>query len=424
MYAVLLFLGIIASLFTLGFFLKRRKAQARNLEPARDSGKAPPSGLPSDGKPPAWLTLPRWPKGPTDIEVHSHSRDIYHHINLEESTCSCERWKETCKAFPVNDLRRICRHIARAVVSHEREYGVTWNCWTLEILNSMSGGASHGVCARFETARFSNDEREFLAIYDCDTGYTGLYGERGGFFGYLGRGNRWSWGQGPENPLVLKKTLRPWTAGLDLKYRAYQEEYAEKEGERRKRDLAARNEEKRSDNEAARFPLDVLPNAYRMQDFERIHPGWIHFKKPVTVHVEVVSRTITDETRGIVASVKGLAPLEDEEDGFCHLKVDGKDLLLRLEHGRQTVSVVFQRDLKRKVDYSHERFSQSECRWGREGTAPPRLLLVRGLIYDFLHGVPLEGDRTDFELSQQPYMPEWEKFKAHPLDRAPYPPLP
>jgi hypothetical protein len=416
MYAATPFVAIIVALFALGFLQWRRRAQGTNLEPV--------SVLSGKGELPAWLTLPPWPKGPRDIEIHSHSRDIFHHVNLENNTCSCERWVETCKAFPANDLRRICRHVAQAVVSSQREYGVTWNSWTLEILESMSRGASHGVCARFEAARFSNGEQEFLAIYNCATGYTDLYGDRGGFFGYLGRSNRWAWGEGPENPLVLKKTLRPWIAMLDLKHRAFQEEYARKERERRERELAALSDRKRSDNEAAQFPLDLLPNAYRKQDFDRIHPGWIHFKEPVTAHVEVASRTLNDETRRIVASVKGLAPFEDEGDGFCHLRVDGKDLLIRLEHGRQTVRVVFQRDLKRLVDYSHESFSPGECRWGREGTAPPRLLFVRGLIYDFLHGLPLEGDRLDFELSQQPYMPEWEKFKAHPLDRAPYPPLP
>lgn len=416
MHAVSLVLGVTVALIALGLFLWRTSAEGRSM------GSTP--ALSNEGEWPAWLTVPPWPKGPGDIEIHSRSRDIFHHVNLEENKCSCERWLEACKAFPVDDLRRICRHIAQAVVSSQCEYGATWNGWTLKILESMSRGESHGVCARFETARFSNGEQEFLAIYDCATGYTDLYGERGGFFGYCGRSNRWSWGEGPKNPLVLKRTLRPWIAQLDQKHRIFQEEYAERERERSKRELASLSNKEHSENEAAQFPLDLLPNAYRKQDFDRIHPGWICFREPVTAHVEVVSRTLNDETRRIVASVKGLTPFEDEGDGFYHLKVDGKDLMLRFEHGRQTVRVIFQRDLKRLVDFSHESFSTAECRWGREGTAPPRLLLVRGLIYDLLHGLPLEGDRLDFELSRLAYMPEWEKFKAHPLDRAPFPPLP
>ena len=418
MQVAILILLAIAILFVLASFLRGRSSESRSVLHG-----VPSSTLP--GRPSAtWLALPAWPKEPINVEVSSHSRNIAHQVNLTDNSCTCEKWLDSRKSFPVGDIRRICRHIAQAIISHQNEYAGGWNKWTLHILNSMAAGASHGICARFETATFSNGEQEFLAIYNCATAYTDLYGEQGGFFGYLGRGNRWAWGEGPEHPLELKKTLRPWIARLDLKYRVLQEEYARQQDEQRKRDLAKANEKQRSENESASFPLDLLPNAYRMQDFDRIHPGWIQFRKPVTVHVELISRALTDETKEIVASITGLAPFEDEGDGFFHLKLDGKDLLLRFDPGRQSVRVVFQRNLKRKIDYSHEKFLPGECRCGREGTAPPRLLFVRGLIYDFLHGKPIEGDRIDFELSNEPYMPRWDEFKAHPLDRAPYPPVP
>jgi hypothetical protein len=95
-----------------------------------------------------------------------------------------------------------------------------------------------------------------------------------------------------------------------------------------------------------------------------------------------------------------------------------------LQFRANDVRVIFRRPLKKKIDYSQEEFHPNECRWGRTGTMPPRTLLIRCLIYDVLHGKEITCAKTDFELSAEPYMPDWESYKQHPLERAPYPPLP
>ncbi len=401
MSGLIAFGGPLAALCVVGFLVWRRRTLARK---------------------PTWLTLPIWPHGQVDIEVPSASRDIVHHVNLAENSCTCERWTKTCVTFPVSDLRRVCRHIAKAIVSRQDQYGIDLEKWALRILSSMSLGQSFGVCRFFESAIFSNGESQFLAIYDTETGWANLYDERGGVYGYSARGNRWSFGEGPEHPLVLKKDLRPWMHLFDEKFKSRQEEHARQKEEQQRDEQHSRRVKQTAENDAAQFPHDLLGSPYRLQDFERIHPGWIQFQHPVSAHVTVVSRTAAEASRQIFEAASGMpAALEGP---FFHLKIDGKDFVLSFNEDRSKVLVVFQRPLKKKVDYSLEVFFPNECRWGREGTAPPRLLLVRGLIYDFLHGISLEGDRIDYELSTDPYMKDWETFKKGPLERAPYPPLP
>uniref|UniRef100_E6QKI7 Uncharacterized protein n=1 Tax=mine drainage metagenome TaxID=410659 RepID=E6QKI7_9ZZZZ len=128
--------------------------------------------------------------------------------------------------------------------------------------------------------------------------------------------------------------------------------------------------------------------------------------------------------REIITNHERLPSLDGEGDGFFYLKIDGMNFFLRFEKGREKVCVVFQRHLKTKIDYSHEVFYPQKCEWGREGKMPPRGLFIRGLIYDFLHGLKLEGNRIDFQMSEGPFMPDWANYKRNPIHRAPWPPLP
>lgn len=104
MFVTISIVVIIAALIALGFYRNRVSVF---------SGR---------GNWPEWLTLPPWPNGSTDIEVRSQSRDTFHHVDLIGNTCTCEKWAETCTAFPTNDLRRICRHIAQALDRPRPQY--------------------------------------------------------------------------------------------------------------------------------------------------------------------------------------------------------------------------------------------------------------------------------------------------------------
>lgn len=184
-----------------------------------------------------------------------------------------------------------------------------------------------------------------------------------------------------------------------------------------------RKQKRAMEEDAQQFPIYELNSPYRLQDFVRLHPVSIQFKKQVTISVIIVSRVITDEVREIFNKYKHLPPLESVGAGFFQLKIDGMNFLLSFEVNCEKVSVVFERLLKQKIDYLHGVFCPKQCEWGQEGKKPPNALLVRGLIYDFLHGVKIDGDRIDFQKCEGPFMPDWENYKKNPLGRAPWPPI-
>ncbi len=190
-----------------------------------------------------WLYLPKWTHGKTEIQVPRHygiaeyQRVLVTHdrssaailqqikmspiycVNLEENSCTCDEWEKYKKSFGVLDLRRICRHVAKAIKYHQREFEGGWNEWTQRILWAMEIGISDGVYASFTSAFLDSGTERFLAIYDNTRGYVELYGEKGGCFGYALNRNRWANGFAPSNPLAIKRVLRPWIRSLDAKFK-------------------------------------------------------------------------------------------------------------------------------------------------------------------------------------------------------------
>jgi SWIM zinc finger len=190
-----------------------------------------------------WLYLPPWTSGKTDIQVPRHRgideyqrvlvthdrssaailrqikiEDVYS-VNLENNSCTCREWEQGKKTFPVLDLRRICSHIARAISYRQEDFHGEWNEWTRRILYAIETQISYGLYPAFTSAFFNSGTEQFLAIYDNTRGYVELYSEHGGCFGYDSSRNRWANGQGPSNPLAVKRILRPWIRSLDIKFK-------------------------------------------------------------------------------------------------------------------------------------------------------------------------------------------------------------
>lgn len=138
-------------------------------------------------------------------------------VDLGNMTCECEEWSQAHRNLaPIRSIGRCCRHMVDPVYQRLcRDRSVS--LWTLAILQASS------TCpppAKSEMATFSNGKDEFLAFYDVTRGYVQLYGPLQSCqqFGYDHRINRWSWGTGPENPMAIKKTMRPWAKILAEKY--------------------------------------------------------------------------------------------------------------------------------------------------------------------------------------------------------------
>lgn len=188
-----------------------------------------------------WLQLPAWTHGATEIQVpqyagiadyeyalaaHTRSsaatlRQIkmsgLYGVNLTENTCTCREWERAKKAFPTRDLRRVCRHVAKAINHLQSKFDGAWNVWTRNILLAIERELSYGVFPDFTSMFFKNAGEGYLALYDNSRGYVELFSASGGCFGYDSSRNRWANGQGPNDPLAVKRILRPWVESLDAR---------------------------------------------------------------------------------------------------------------------------------------------------------------------------------------------------------------
>jgi hypothetical protein len=190
-----------------------------------------------------WLQLPVWTHGSTDIQVPQHFgiaqyeyvitahdrnsaatlRQIkmsgIYGVNLAENSCTCREWERSKKGFPVQDLRRICKHIAKAINHRQAEFDGEWNEWTRNILLAIECEFSYGVFPEFTNSIFKNGAERYLALYDNSLGYVEMFSESGGCFGYDSSQNRWANGEGPNDPLTVKRFLRPWIESLDARFK-------------------------------------------------------------------------------------------------------------------------------------------------------------------------------------------------------------
>lgn len=173
----------------------------------------------------AWLCLPAWTGETTELKVpQHHSIQVYqdalarhdrssaatlrqinmsglYTVNLADNSCNCSEWQRVSKAMPTHDLRRVCKHIVKAILHHKAEYNGEWNEWTLIILSAINNGFSYGVFTSFTEQFFSNGDERFLALYDNSRGYVELFSQNGGCFGYDSGRNRWANAIAPNKPL-------------------------------------------------------------------------------------------------------------------------------------------------------------------------------------------------------------------------------
>ncbi len=138
-------------------------------------------------------------------------------VDLGKMTCTCAEWEKSKRnTAPVTSIGRCCPHMVKPVYLRVGLNNLV-NPWTIAILESSH---IHPPPARSEMSTFNNDIEDYLAFYDISRGYVQVFGPLRDCaqYGYEPRTNRWGWGHGPENPMVIKKQLRPWAKALDKKY--------------------------------------------------------------------------------------------------------------------------------------------------------------------------------------------------------------
>lgn len=206
-------------------------------------GRGKASNWPASRQSSEWLQLPAWTHGSTDIQVPQHYgiaqyeyvlaahdrssaatlRQIkmsgIYGVNLADNSCTCRDWERSRKGFPADDLRRVCKHVAKAINHRQAEFDRTWNAWTRNILLAIEGEFSYGVFPEFTSTFFNIGAERYLVLYDNSRGYVELFSESGGCFGYDSSRNRWASGEGPNDPLTVKQFLRPWIESLDARFK-------------------------------------------------------------------------------------------------------------------------------------------------------------------------------------------------------------
>jgi hypothetical protein len=168
---------------------------------------------------PAWALIPDLGAGKVRGTRTWYSSDPAEEIDLALLTCTCSSWKERKRDLAERrSVGRCCDHMVRVVYDQILTRGLHADAWLIAILKGAY--QEWAPPAHFEYRFFSNGESDFLALYDTSRGYVQLYGPPDApvQIGYDSSRNRWSHGTGPNNPLVIKKTLRPWIKALDLKY--------------------------------------------------------------------------------------------------------------------------------------------------------------------------------------------------------------
>ena len=163
-----------------------------------------------------WVTLPAVPIKLVPTSIIWYRKEPTVDVTIGTNTCSCERWTEDQRSLvPTCSIGRCCEHLARAWVL-ELE-GIECDPWLIRILKCCS---EYAPPARFECRSFTNGVEDFVALYDIRRGYIQLYGPASNphQWGYDSSKNRWAHGAGPENPLIIKKDLRPWAKAMDIKH--------------------------------------------------------------------------------------------------------------------------------------------------------------------------------------------------------------
>ncbi len=146
---------------------------------------------------------------------HRHAMNV--EVDLGKMTCGCERWRlDKRELAPATSIARCCTHMVKPVYQRIC-LDKSINPWTLAILEASY---QYPPPVKSEMAIFSNGIDDYLAFYDLSRGYIQLYGPLRSCeqYGYELQTNRWGWGDGPENPMAIKKQMRPWAKALDKKY--------------------------------------------------------------------------------------------------------------------------------------------------------------------------------------------------------------
>ena len=164
------------------------------------------------------LLLPPLPEAYDKVQrvPNQKSGGREYRLNLRRLTCTCSHFKRRRGFYPTNDIRRLCRHLRKALVQSNAvahfdelnqciiEHKVKDRCYAQVIL--AGSNLAFGFHHKNDFARVYCHRKE---PYDPPEGpFTGAYDK----FTLLVSQEVWVYGEPPPNPIEIIQTLKQLTA--------------------------------------------------------------------------------------------------------------------------------------------------------------------------------------------------------------------
>lgn len=186
-------IGLVAWFTVLGPALKRSEAA---LKAAQRRALLPPG-----------IQVPERTEPPRTVEVPSETdAEQVYTVDLQELSCDCPEWTKRRSGYPVRDVRRIDKHIARALLDRGGSGDPRVDC----LIGPMRGKSRLGTKAQDLWSFDVADANVLIATRQGTVWYDVIAQDAAGKwrrYGYNPDEVRWAYGKGPPGAAVIEERV-------------------------------------------------------------------------------------------------------------------------------------------------------------------------------------------------------------------------
>lgn len=146
------------------------------------------------------------------VKIRSHSSSKSYTIDMDELSCQCRDWTERRHVYPVNDPRRLCKHIIGAIMG---KGGFPQSLLPIEntIYRIAAEGRGFPITTGWQAVRIRGREYDIF-LPETQTGaWVNIYGDAGKW-GYDRFEDRWSYEAAPEDEEAVLAAVRDLERGM------------------------------------------------------------------------------------------------------------------------------------------------------------------------------------------------------------------
>jgi hypothetical protein len=177
-------------------------------EEARRALNSRPSMLiPEDeSAPPQETELPLLPSAKEIVSMDCTTEAREQTVDICDHTCTCEEWVKERSVFPPRHVKRMCKHVAKALLEHKESlaYDDLIGCLIETCVRrgrgTTIGGEYIAAAPPAGVALLSHAEKEWVNVY-------AMNGSKYERFTYSLQDKRWSFGQTPKDSLALRNFI-------------------------------------------------------------------------------------------------------------------------------------------------------------------------------------------------------------------------